>query len=1002
MMSVDLSQSLDGRTISHYRILTKLSSEGAQGVVFKAEDTRIRDRIVALKFLSPSLHQNPDAFKLIRREAEAIARFDHPNIVTLYEFDEVDGVPFFSMQYIDGGNLKERLREGLLPAEEIIQIGIEVASALRYAHDRGVVHCDIKPANIMMTADGKVKLTDFGIAEIAQRTMIGQDGMLKGTLAYMPPEIIQGKKPNRLCDIYSLGVVLYELITGMQPFQGASITQLFHAITHQKERPIRELQPEAPERLESIIAKMMAKDPEDRYQNASDLEWDLHRNAAPIERTAVSVKTLGLPGETPTTRHPELTGEEKAAPAALWNQVRGSAAAGLWNRLGSRAKLLLTTGLVLLLFSALFPLLYPHLPDMFLLKERDIISTIPKVPSIAVLPFRSVGKTEAEEAFALGITEDLITDLSNIKGIRVAPILAVLPYRELTVNFNEIMKHLHSRFVLNGSVRRADSRVRVTAQLVDVTTKENIWAERLDHEVHLDDFFAIQDDITRRIIAALEMKVTAREEKQITKQHTITMKAYDYYALGREYYWRRSKESNGRAIEMFQKAIQIDPDYALAYAGLSNCYHHLYDNGWDPDPKWIDKAIELSEKATSIDSDLPEAYHAKALAMIAKKDYVGATQFDKMALALRSNYFSAYHTLGISMLRLNRYAEAREALEKCLELYPSYDPATRDIGRSYEYQEAYHAAVPYFEKAFETKPIFLNMIYLGRIYTKTGRKDEGEALLTQAIEKYPDEFWPYDFLARFYMARMRFDEAETLYEQVLEMAPRVPSALNNAAFFYNLAGEYQVARALLDRSLEMDANNPSAQFRLCSNYYLSGEIERALELSKALMERFPHDLCPYYIQAQLLLLEGRIDEADDISVKMMSVFREDPVSADLGGRILLFQDKVKEAEQLGREMTTQFPESPRGYNLLAAALLQQGRTDEAAQAQALAIRTAPDEPETIYNTVKGFEASGRTDELHYWKEQLAELSLEKIIPHAPIGDRENNLFWLKENMAYYP
>ena len=971
-------------------------------MVFKAEDTRIRDRIVALKFISPSLHQNPNALKLIRREAEAIARFDHPNIVTLYEFDEVDGTPFFSMQYIDGENLKERLREGVLPVEEVIQIGVEVASALRYAHDRGVVHCDVKPANIMMTADGEVKLTDFGIAEIAQQTMIGQEGSLKGTLAYMPPEIIQGKKPTRLSDIYSFGVVLYELTTGIRPFQGASITQLFHAIAHEKERPIRELQPDAPERMESIIAKMLVKDPENRYQNASDLEWELCRGAAPMERTAVSMESLILSGKTSTTRDPELTGEEKAAPPVPWDLVQGSAAARLWNRLGSRAKLLLSMGIVLLFFSALFPLLYPYLPNLFLLKEREIVSTISKVPSIAVLPFRSVNKTEAEEAFALGITEDLITDLSNIKGIRVAPVLAVLPYRELTVNFNEIKKQLHAGFVLNGSVRRADSRVRVTAQLVDVTTNENVWAERLDHEVPLDDFFGIQDDITRRIIAALEMKVTASEEKQITKQHTITMKAYDYYALGREYYWKRSKESNGRAIEMFQKAIQIDPDYALAYAGLSNCYHHLYDNGWDPDTKWIDKAIELSEKATSIDSDLPEAYHAKALAMIAKKDYVGAAPFDKKAIALRSNYFSAYHTLGISMLRLNRYAEAKEALEKCLELYPSYDPATRDIGRSYEYQETYHAAVPYFEKAFETKPILLNMIYLGRIYTKTNRKDEGETLLKQAIEKYPDAFWPYDFLARYYMNEMRFDEAERLYEQVLEMAPRMPSALNNAAFFYNMIGDYQTARDLLERSLEIDTNNPSAQFRLCSNYYLSGEMERALELSKALMERFPHNLCPYYIQAQLLLLGERMDEADEISAKMMSNFKEDPVSLDLRGRILLFKGKVEEAEELGREMTAQFPESPRGLNLLAAALSRQGRLQDAADAQAKATGIAPDEPETIYNAVKVFEASGRRAELNRWKEQLAELSLEKVIPHAPLGDRVNNLFWLKEPVAYYP
>ena len=659
----------------------------------------------------------------------------------------------------------------------------------------------------------------------------------------------------------------------------------------------------------------------------------------------------------------------------------------------------------MIVFVLIVAFLYVHQrssPPRDALREEPGSQVISSSPYIVILPFQSLGETEIEDALALGLTEDLITDLSNVEDLRVAPFLAVYTFRDGQIDMKEIEKRLRARFVLRGSVRRTADTVRISAQLVDVSTMENIWGERFDREVQLKDLFSIQDDITRKIIEALEMSLSPDDEKQLGKQPTLLMEAYDYYVLGREYYWRRTKETNARAVEMFLKAIETDPRYALAYAGLSNCYALRYDHGWDPDVRWLEEAIALAEKAARLDPELPDAYHAKALALLDSMDFSGAIEYDEKAIGLRPNYYVAFHTLGIALFNLGRYDEARRALQKCLTLYPSHDAAIRDIGRSHALQEAYRSAVPFFKQAYTLNPNCRNMIYLGRTLTRAGKKEEGEALLKEAIERYPREVWPYEFLARFHMRQLHLEEAQQLYEQVLRMAPNMPSAIKNAATFHHMKGDLGRTRALIERSLSIEPRNKGALIRLCSYHYTSGDIEQALTLSAELLDRFPGELPAHLLRIQLLLLLGRFEEAQELTEGMVSAFGYTPAAVALRIRTLLLNGRTAEAEGAARMMTSRFPESPRGANLLAAALFKQGRIDEAVEAQLRAMDIDPDDPEILYNTVKVLEAAGRDRESRERKERLAGLPIADVISYAPLGEWEFTLFWLRDEVRLYP
>ena len=445
-----------GSTFSHFELIELLSEEGAHGVVYKARDRRVEGgRLVALKLLSPTLGEGPDASTYIRKEAAAVAELDHPNIVPLYEYDEYEGVPYLCMQYIDGGSLKDRARKGPLPPEDILRIGIQLASTLDYAHTKGVIHCDVKTANVMMTEEGNAKLTDFGLAEIEKHGGCVPTGPIKGTIAYMSPEVVQGLPPSKRGDIYSLGVVLYKLATGALPFQASDAATMARSIVHDRERPIREIRSALPKDLEAIVTRMMAKAPEARYQDCREVVNALRSCEERTERTAVWAPAR-------EDRRLTIRSLRSVIPIALLVAV---VLILVWTRFKGHDE-----------------------GNEALTGERS------HAASIAVLFLKNMSSKEEDSWFADGLTQDIIEGLSHIGRIRVVPRMAVLPFKDATLPIDEMRRLFDCKYVLNGTVQRGAEQVRISVELVSLEAGHQVWNRRYDRELNLRNILSIQDD----------------------------------------------------------------------------------------------------------------------------------------------------------------------------------------------------------------------------------------------------------------------------------------------------------------------------------------------------------------------------------------------------------------------------------------------------------------------------------------------------------------------------
>ncbi|HEY5133509.1 MAG TPA: protein kinase, partial [Candidatus Krumholzibacteriaceae bacterium] len=454
-----------GRTISHYRILEKLG-QGGMGVVYKAEDTKLK-RTVALKFLPPEFTRDAAAPERFIREAQAAAALDHPDICTIYEIDEAEGRAFISMAYIDGELVKDKIERGPLKLEEAVEIAVHIAQGLQAAHEKGIVHRDIKSANVMLTSSGQVKVMDFGLAKLAGKTMVTKEGTTLGTAAYMSPEQARGEDTDSRTDIWSLGVVLYEMLTGLLPFRGEYEQALSYQIMNAAPEPITSLRTGVPMELERIVTKCLEKNRDERYQTAADLIADLRHLqravGAGADVTQQSMATAGRPAQ-------RLRWWYWAAPV-----------------------------IVVAIIAAV------------LLVEMPRRATNREEKSIAVLPFVDMSPGRDQDYFCDGMTEELINRLSNIQGLRVPARTSAFMFKGKTEDIREIGSKLNVRTVLEGSVRKAGSELRITAQLINVADGYHLWSETYDRE--LKDVFVIQDEISSAIVSALQLRLTPQEKQ---------------------------------------------------------------------------------------------------------------------------------------------------------------------------------------------------------------------------------------------------------------------------------------------------------------------------------------------------------------------------------------------------------------------------------------------------------------------------------------------------------
>jgi len=638
-----------GKTISHYKILEKLG-EGGMGVVYKAEDTKLR-RTVALKFLSPQALGTEDEKARFIHEAQAAAALNHPNICTIHEIDETEGQSFIAMEYIEGQSLKGIIESGPLKLEEAQNIAMQIAEGLHEAHRRQIVHRDIKPANIMITGEGRVKIMDFGLAKSPGRTHLTREGTTLGTVAYMSPEQGRGEAVDSRTDIWSLGVIVYEMVTGQLPFKGDYEQAVIYSILNEDPEPVTALRTGVPVEMERIARKAMAKNPRDRYQHADELLVDLRSVTDEIE-------SLGM--------------------------AKGPVKKGF-----TRRHLGFVFGAVIIIAAALV------LARLYLFPEKR-----EAIDSVAVLPLENLSGDPDQEYFADGMTEALIADLAKLGTLKVISRTSVMRYKDTDKSLPEIASELGVDATVEGSVLQTGDRVRITAKLIEATEDHLLWAE--SYERDLQDVLALQADVARAIARGINIELAPREKGESSSARQVDPRAYEVYLKGRYHWNKRTEQGIKKGIEYFEEAINIDPDYAQAYSAIAEAFVVLGDWGYYPLRETVQKVRDYSHRALVIDDESAAAYSALASASLQiDLNWEVAEEYYKKAISLNPNYATAHQWYSALLSYLGRHDEANEQAKRALQLDPLSLVINLNLAFKYYYARRYDEAIEQSWKTLE-------------------------------------------------------------------------------------------------------------------------------------------------------------------------------------------------------------------------------------------------------------------------------------------------------------
>ena len=758
------------QTLSHYRIVAKIGA-GGMGEVYRAHDVRL-DREVALKVLPAGMLANEDAHKRFRKEALALSKLNHPNIATIHDFDTQDGIDFLVMEFVDGLSLADKLKNGPLEEKETAALGTQMAEALEEAHEHGIVHSDLKPANLKVTPKGRLKVLDFGLArllrpvESADRTRsLTETEAVAGTVPYMAPEQLQGDSADARSDLYAAGAVLYELATGIRAYTETRGPRLIDAILHKPPVTPRALNPRISVDLERIILKCLEKEPENRYQSAREMSVDLRRLAAPG-------------GASPSASAP---------PARI-----------------SRRYVRIAAGIAVIVLAGILVSLNVnrwrnHAPG------RGVSS---QIESVAVLPLDNFSRDPEQEYFADGMTDELITQLAKVRGLRVISRTSIMQYRATKKPLREIGKELNVDAIVEGSVQRVGDRVRITAQLIRASNDSHLWAESYDR--NLRDVLNLESEVARAIAQQIRAQVSPTEQVGFASSRPVNPLAHDAYLKGlydfnsgRDAFdTRAGQDALRRSLDFYRQAIQLDPNDALAYAGMARSFHWL---AWF-DRDLYEKSKEASRKAILLDDSLAEAHGALAYVLYVHDwDWIGSEREFKRAIELNPGYGEAHHGYALLLNALGREEEAIAEIDQAMELDPLVSPQRENAGLIYGCARQYDRAIQIFRSLLDLNPNNLGTHFdLADTYLNKG-------MYTESIEEYRKslehsrgkprlELVANLNQARAYASAGNRAEAMQIFASLSQSSQEKLLDPENLAAFYASIGEKEKALASLEKA----------------------------------------------------------------------------------------------------------------------------------------------------------------------------------------------------------
>jgi len=772
-----------GAKLGNYRILEKIGA-GGQGTVYKATDTKL-GRSVVIKVLPPELTVKEANLKRFEREARLASALDHPNICTIFDLNEVGGVHFIAMQFVEGKNVRDLVNGRPLDLRSALSITIQVADALAAAHERGIIHRDIKAGNVMVTPSGQVKILDFGLAKLMDSEHLGgihhtdltEVGIPYGTATYAAPEQARGERVDARADIFSTGVLLYELLTGTWPFQGKTSIDVRHAVLHEEPLPLDQTRPgQTPPQLQAILDRALAKDPKNRYQKAAALRNDLRTVLREIETG--TLQSFAEPMTPVTPRH--LSGTGRVGRAMRW--LRGVT--------GERTS-----------------------------QQRASTSDRPahETPatsigdserkSVAILPFKNVGNDSSSSFYEFSLADAVITELARVRSLVVRPSSEIVKYQGIQVDPRQAGREMSVSAVLSAGFLRAGDRIRVTAQLVDVNSGDLLWTDRIDADAT--DIINVQDTITQEICDGLRLELTSDEKVRLEQQKTANAVAYEEYlrgrdCLGRYIYHTIARKDVDEAIDHFERAVSLDPSFALAHCGLGSAYANRVMKGFG-EPGDHEEAQAAFNQALSLDPHLLEARMHMIFIYLGQGEKAKAREAARVLKLEAPNDVGVHFARGVLARLDGDYDRALRAFERMVRL----NPAERVVA-------SYNRA---------------------RIFTYQARYDDAIAELDQGAASEPDHPLIRTFRARALYYHGEAVKAAEILEQVLEQHPQLDGIRPIYATFLSALGFSDEARAQLTDEVRKTADTDhDVAYWLASAYALEGLRDEALKWLRRAIE----------------------------------------------------------------------------------------------------------------------------------------------------------------------